>query len=285
MDIIEIEITSPKYPELLKLIPNPPKKLYCIGDISLLNTKCVAIVGSREPSRYGEEVTEKFAAGLAKAGVTVVSGLAYGIDAIAHRTVLKEGGKTVGVLGCGIDVIYPVQNANLYKEMYQKGLVISEYPQGTKPNQYQFPERNRIISGLCKGVLVAEAREKSGSLITADCATEQGRDLFIIPSAITSKRGEGGNNMLKLYPQAFVTDPSDILGGIGVDAIVNSRPPKQLDYTESLLVEALSFKDLHFDEILQLTQIPLTELNALLTKLGLFGVLKKLDNNYYGLQG
>lgn len=197
--VIKIDMNSKWYPERLKNIDCPPKQLYCLGDLELLNVKnSIAIIGSRNCSRYGERVAKEFAEGLSKNDVCVVSGLAKGIDAFAHMGCLGVGGKTVAVLGCGVDIIYPKENEELfYQILKQKGLIISEYPLGTKPEKQHFPARNRIISGLSDGVLVIEARKNSGTNITVDFALEQGKDVFVIPGNIYSKTSDGTNFLIK----------------------------------------------------------------------------------------
>ncbi|MCL2630361.1 MAG: DNA-processing protein DprA [Firmicutes bacterium] len=283
LKIVEIKIGDKEYPPLLLEISNPPKVLYCIGDISLLKTKCLGVVGSREPSRYGEDTTHRFVYEIASQGITIVSGLAKGIDSVAHKTALDMGGKTIAVLGCGIDKIYPQENAYLYNRIYKEGLVVSEYGEGVKPNGYQFPERNRIVSGLCEGILVTEARVKSGSIITAEIAVEQGRNIYAVPSSINSPRGEGSNKLLKRYPHALTLSPEEIIAELGLTAVRTKPSNMQLDYTEGVILEALTYKPLHFDELMALTGLSTAQLNALLTRLELFEIIKKYENNTYGV--
>ncbi|WP_339063344.1 DNA-processing protein DprA [Tepidibacillus marianensis] len=177
-----------EYPRSLKEIAQPPWVIYSKGNIELLHEPALAIVGTRNPTTYGITVTEKLAKDLSQYGWTIVSGMARGIDRIAHETTLSNEGTTIAVLGSGIDVIYPKENQRLYQRLTQKGLVISEYPPETSPIPGYFPQRNRIISGLTKGTLVVEASLKSGSLITAQHALDQSREVFAIPGMITSKR-------------------------------------------------------------------------------------------------
>ena len=179
--IREIKMESEDYPLLLRQIQKPPKLLYAIGDISILKQKCVAVVGARKASSYGKWAARNIGKRLAEYGVAVVSGLAYGCDAEAHLGALDAGGRTVAVMGCGIDICYPAANRQLRRRIAENGLIISEYPPGTQPRPYMFPQRNRIISGLCEAVAVAEAGLSSGSLITASCAAEQGRLVFAVP--------------------------------------------------------------------------------------------------------
>lgn len=209
-DIKIINILDDNYPDKLKNIYAPPITIFAKGDISLLNSKSIAIVGSREPSKYGICVAEKFSKELSKEGITIVSGLARGIDTFAHIGALSSFGKTIAVLGSGIDVVYPKENAKYYREISEKGLIISEYIVGTAPESKNFPQRNRIISGLSDGVLVVEARKNSGTMITTDFALEQGKELYVIPGNITSNLSAGTNNLIKEGAK-LVTDVCEIL--------------------------------------------------------------------------
>jgi DNA processing protein len=185
------------YPELLRQINNPPPLLYLLGNSRLLSRPSVAIVGSRAATSYGKRVASLLARGLVENGVTVVSGMALGIDGAAHRGALDGSGATVGVLGCGLDVIYPRQHETLYREIRKQGLLISEYPVGTRPDGFRFPARNRIIAGLCLGVVVVEAAARSGSLITAGLALEEGREVFAVPGQVDSFKSKGTHWLLQ----------------------------------------------------------------------------------------
>ncbi len=204
-----------EYPQHLKEIADPPAVLYVQGQIQLLGSLCLAMVGSRAATAYGKRCSYSLAQGLASAGVTVVSGLALGIDSEAHRGALSvESGTTIGVLGCGIDVVYPKQNSALYSEIREKGLLVSEYPPGVKPDGFRFPARNRIISGLSRGVVVVEAARKSGSLITAEMALDEGRDVFAVPGQIDSFKSNGAHWLLQQGAK-LVQSAQDILVEIG----------------------------------------------------------------------
>jgi DNA processing protein len=192
-----ITIKDKEYPVLLQNIYSPPVVLYLRGDPAKLHTPMIAIVGTRKPSPYGLQIARKLSAELAQSGITVISGMASGTDSIAHKSAILAGGLTVAVLGCGVDVIYPPGNKDLYKEIITKGLIISELPFGSAPAKNNFPIRNRIISGLSLGTLVVEAAEKSGALITAKYAIEQGRELFAVPGSITSRQSVGPNYLIK----------------------------------------------------------------------------------------
>ncbi len=271
------------YPRGLKEIDTPPILLYCKGDISLLTELCIAVIGTRTPSRYGITITEQFCEGLIERGIVIVSGLARGIDAVAHNVALACGGATIAVLGSGIDVIYPFENRNIYKEIAKKGLLISEYKMGTRPNAYQFPERNRLISGISQGVLVTEAGAKSGSLITADHALKQGKELFLVPGNITSKKSEGANMLLKSVQGAMVTNVNDIFDALGIKKLDLKPESAKLDMVEALIVASLKEGEKHLEQLLALTELRIADLSAILVKMELFGIINKLDNNYYGV--
>lgn len=199
------------YPEKLRNIYAPPAKLYLLGDEAILNKPSIAIIGCRQASDYGKKVAFRFAYELAKQGIVVISGLAKGIDTYAHVGAVKANGQTIAVLGSGFAHIYPKENKGLCKEIIQKGgAIITEYEPQAKPEKMHFPARNRIISGLSNGVLVVEAKEKSGTLITVDHALEQGKDVFIIPGNITSDNSYGTNDLIKQGAKV-VTKVEDIL--------------------------------------------------------------------------
>lgn len=198
-NVIKIQQGSKHYPDKLRTISCPPKELYCLGNLPLLNdTTSIAVIGSRKYSHYGARATKDFASHLAQEGVCIVSGLAKGIDGFAHRACLSVGGKTIAVLGSGLDIIYPKENESLFYDIVKhQGLVVSEYPLGTPPQKQHFPARNRIISGLSDGVLVVEASRNSGTNITVDFALEQGKDVFVIPGNIYSKTSDGTNFLIQ----------------------------------------------------------------------------------------
>lgn len=204
------------FPEFLKNISDAPLALYCAGDISLLNRDCVAVVGARKCSEYGRQVALKIGETLAKNDIVTVSGMAEGIDASAHLGALKVGGKTIAVLGSGVDVCYPRCNKNLYDRIIDEGLIISEYPLGTKPKPFYFPRRNRIISAISKAVTVVEASSGSGSLITAEIAAEQGKEIIAVPGNINSTFSLGCNKLIA-DGASIMTVPEDVLRIIGVD--------------------------------------------------------------------
>ena len=193
-----ISIENEKYPEKLKHIYNPPKGLYIKGNTEILNEPSVAIIGSRNCSKYGEIVAKRFSIDLAKKGIVVISGMAIGIDAFAHVGSLIGKGKTIAVLGSGLNCIYPKENENLYYKILEKdGAIISEYSPNEEPKPIHFPERNRIISGLCDKIIVVEATKRSGTSITVNFALEQGKEIYAVPGNITSFKSEGTNQLIK----------------------------------------------------------------------------------------
>lgn len=221
-----------EYPENLRLIKNPPEQLYCIGDIGLLKRRCLGVVGSRKCSEYGKQTAMKIAKTAAENDIVIVSGMAKGIDSFSHMGALRNGGKTIAVLGCGVDVCYPAENRKLYEEIKQKGLVVSEAEPGKQPLPYLFPLRNRIISGLSEGVTVVEAGTKSGSLITAEIAAEQGKEVFAVPGNINSAYSLGCNKLLTdgARPIAVV---DDIFTELGMPLKAAAEEMQQLGSDES----------------------------------------------------
>ena len=193
-----IKLLDNNYPKELKNIYEKPQTIYLIGNEKLLNYKSIAIIGCRDCTDYGKNNAYKFAYELAKKGICIISGLARGIDTFAHLGALKAKGKTIAVLGCGLDIVYPPENFNLYKDILKNdGAIITEYPLGTKPEKFNFPKRNRIISGLSDGVLVIEAKKKSGTSITVNYALEQGKDIYAIPGNISNANSYGTNELIK----------------------------------------------------------------------------------------
>ncbi|MBR4261382.1 MAG: DNA-processing protein DprA [Clostridia bacterium] len=213
-NIKKINVYDEEYPEKLKSIYDKPLVLYAEGNIELLKEKSIAIVGSRECSKYGMNVSEKLSYNLAKENICIISGLAKGIDRYAHIGALRAGGKTIAVLGNGLDTIYPYENKDLYELILKNnGLIITEYILGTKPNRLNFPARNRIISGLSDGIVVVEAGEKSGALITAEFGMEQGKEVFAVPGNIDSLKSVGTNQLIK-DGASIVLDYKDIVDNI-----------------------------------------------------------------------
>lgn len=277
-----ITLRDERYPALLAEIPDPPALLYARGDSSLMALPQLAVVGSRNASRGGLEAAAGFASELARRGLCITSGLAHGVDAASHRGALAVQGKTVAVLGTGLDVIYPRRNAPLYEQIAEQGLLLSEFPPGTPPRAEQFPQRNRLISGLSLGVLVVEAAVRSGSLITARLALEQGREVFAMPGSIHNPLARGCHRLLR-EGACLVESVEDIL-----DAWVGWLPPALSELAESQLGEAparedaldpgqqallaqLGFEPLPLPRIAELTRLAVADLLPRLTLLELDG--------------
>ena len=279
------------YPVQLKNIHNPPMVLYLKGQLKSLN-KVLGIVGSRKASPYGVNVAETFAKDLALAGLTIVSGGARGIDTAAHKGALKAEGITVAVLGCGIDVVYPHENAHLFKQITYNGAIITEFPPGTEPLAQNFPARNRIISGLAQGVLVVEAAHKSGAMITAEFAMDEGRDVYCIPGSIFSPTSAGSHLLLKQGAK-LVDRPEDILEDFH---LLLREPPKNKDDMTDLFAELskdcaeatkkvinnLSFSEAKsLEEIVVATKLPLNIISTVLLNLQVNGYIsEKLGKRY-----
>ncbi len=273
------------YPQSLREIHDYPPYLYLQGDITTLEP-ALAVVGSRRASSYGLVTTERLAGELAAAGITIVSGMARGIDTAAHRAALKAGGKSVGVLGSGIDVVYPPENRRLFAEMAAQGGLISEFPLGTLPLPENFPRRNRLISGLCRGVLVVEAAEQSGSLITAQCALEQGREVFAVPGNISFSSSRGTNRLIKQGAK-LVEEVADILEELPSFArpAMKRRSPPQLflDEQEEMLCSLLATGALQIDEIITKSALTVGDVSAILLRLELKGIVTQLPGKYFSL--
>lgn len=279
--ITAVTILSRDYPESLKNIDSPPLVLSCKGDVSLLNTFCFAIVGSRKVSGYGKVITEKFASAIANSGLTVVSGLASGVDTIAHQSTLNVKGKTIAVLAGGFNEIYPSFNSNLAKRITAEGLLVTEYSFYEKSEAFHFPLRNRIIAGLSRGVLITEAGEKSGSMHTKNYALDYGKDLFLIPGDITSSYSVGCNNAIKRLQGAMVTTPDDILEFYDLKNAQFANKKVQLSFEENSIYNILRDGECSFQEILDKTKLPPQTLNSLLTTMQINGIIKKLAGNLY----
>lgn len=275
------------YPSLLLDIDEPPTVLYIRGNETLLNKRAIAVVGTRKATRYGLKVTAEFTREFARAGLVVVSGFARGVDSEAHKVCVEEELPTIAVLGSGLNICYPSENRELMSKVLRcGGLFVSEYPLDTKPLSYHFPDRNRIVSGLSEGVFIPEATDKSGSLITAGFAMEQGRELFVVPGNINSLSSVGSNKLIRSMQGAIVLEAEDVLSALG---IFNNKEEKkteavQLSFVEQKIVDALYAGELHFEELLNISECSASELSSILMNLELYGVVEKLSGNYYELQ-
>ncbi len=287
LDALGVQLLSywdREYPSLLKQIHDPPALLYVRGQLP--ETECFAIVGSRRATTAGLHLAEELAGQLAAHNICVVSGLARGVDTAAHRGALEAGGPTIAVLGCGIDRIYPPENAQIFHQICEKNAIISEYAPGTPPLAGHFPGRNRIISGLSRGVLIVEAAAKSGSLITGDFALEQGRELFATPGAVQNPYSKGPNRLLKEGAQ-LVTEVDDILHCLWPNRLNRqqqkaiNRFADQLQGAALKIYQQLGHEPQHIDEIGRKCGLTPMELSAILLDLELRGGVQMLPGNQY----
>ncbi len=276
---------DPDYPSLLKQIADPPFVLYVRGELLPRDEWAVAVVGTRSASIYGKEVSRKLSSGMASAGVTIVSGLALGIDTQAHRAAIDADGRTIAVLGSGVDVIYPSSNRQLAEKIIEHGAIVSEFPVGTRPDSGNFPRRNRIISGLSLGVLMVEGAVHSGARITIDYALAQGRETFAVPGNIFS-RGSAGPNRLIQQGAKLVTGIGDILEELNLmmvaeqTAVAETVPASP---TEAAILAQLSAEPLHIDDLGERTGIPAATLSGTLTIMELKGQVRQVGNMHYVL--
>jgi DNA processing protein len=257
--------------------------LYLRGQIEAEDVWAVAVVGTRRVSAYGREVTRRLVASLARSGITIVSGLARGIDGVAHRTALENGGRTIAVLGSGVDCIYPSEHRDLARRIVAQGALVSEYPLGTPPEAGNFPPRNRIISGLSLGVLVTEAGQGSGALITANYAAEQGRDVFAVPGSILAA-GSGGTNRLIQDGAKAVLEPSDILRELNLSMAAEQAEAREIlpsNEIEAALLDRLSAEPTHVDEIGRTVGLPIAEVSSALAIMELKGMVRQVGGMKY----
>jgi DNA processing protein len=273
------------YPELVRQIQDPPLFLFVLGEVRSRDALAVAVVGTRTPSPYGRRMAQSISRTLAERGVTIVSGLARGIDAEAHSAALAVGGRTIAVLGCGIDVVYPSEHHRLHMQIARNGAVVSELPLGTSPDAENFPVRNRIISGMSLGTVVVEAKERSGSLITAQCAADQGRDVFAVPGAI-GPLSRGPHRLIK-QGAALVEDAIDVLDEVAPHLAIASAPrisaPNVVQPgTDAVgVLAAVGSEPTHVDEIAARSRLkPEVALRCLL-ELELAGTVLQLPGKYF----
>lgn len=261
---------EPDFPEALIEHVSDCRNIYVSGNTEILKMKSIAIVGSRNCTSYGIAVARGLAKSAAEHGVAVISGLARGIDSAAHRSALEAGGKTIGVLGTGIDVFYPAENRDIQKKISESGLLISEYEPGTPARPYNFPKRNRLISALADAVVVVEASTRSGALITAECAAEQGKRLYAVPGNITSEASVGTNKLIREHVDPLIFF-EDVFSDIGAQKHT-TFPKASLGGDERSVIEAvLRFGELTFEEIHHITHIKPSEINGIITILEIKG--------------
>ncbi|MDQ3239374.1 MAG: DNA-processing protein DprA [bacterium] len=272
------------YSQLLKQTIDFPVMLYYQGDISLLNSVCLGVVGTRDATQYGARVIEKFIPKLSNTGITIVSGFQRGIDTLAHKSAMSSNGKTIAVLGTGLDVPYPSQNQVLFKKLIIDNLAISEYPPQTQPLAFNFPKRNRIITGLSLGVLVVEAAKKSGSLVSAKFALEQDREVFAVPNSIFALGGEGTNYLIDQGAKT-TTSPSDILTTLNITH--NLPEAKSVTQTfnqvQTMIIDALKLGQINIDELIKKTKCSSGDVMSEVTILTLQGDILEVGDNIYCL--
>ncbi len=281
-----VSLTGRDYPANLRSISDAPPVLYFRGELLPQDDLAIGVVGARFATVYGRQVTEKLVFDLVNQGLTIVSGLARGIDTMAHRTALEAGGRTIAVLGCGVDLIYPPENKNLAEQITKNGAIVSEFPLGFPSVPSNFPARNRIISGLSLGVLVTEAAIDSGSLITAGQAAEQGREVFAVPGPINSKMSAGANNLLKegVHP---ATEAADILQILNVERkqgqIKSQIGAKPKDKIQAKILEMLVEGNLHIDKIAQSCGFKVEIVSATLGQMEILGYVKNYGSGVWGV--
>ncbi|MFB0557068.1 MAG: DNA-processing protein DprA [Dehalococcoidia bacterium] len=276
---------DPSYPPRLKQIYDYPPVLYVRGNLLSQDEPCLAVVGTRRPTIYGRQVTEEIVTDLARSRITIVSGLARGIDSIAHRATLDAGGRTVAVFASGLDIVYPAENVKLAQAIMENGALLSEYPLGIRPKAENFPLRNRIMSGLSLGVLVVEAGERSGALITAHQAVEQNREVFAVPGSILSPSSKGTNRLIQEGAK-LVHDFVDILEELNLTMVTQQLEIKEFQpasETESMILKQLTSEPNHIDEICRRSGLTIPEVSSTLAMLELKGIAKQVGNMNYVL--
>jgi DNA processing protein len=284
-DIKVLTLLDDDYPRLLREIDQSPPVIYVKGTLTPADEFAIAIVGTRRVSEYGQQITRDISIFLAGHGLTIVSGLARGVDGIAHRHALEAGGRTIAVLGSGVDVIYPPEHRKLAEAISENGAVISDYPLGTQPEGINFPPRNRIISGLSLGTIVVEAGDRSGALITADFALEQGRDVFAVPGNVLSPASRGTNRLIQNGAYAMVS-PQDVLDVLNLSELESIKTARQVlpaDKTEARILQVMNFEPLHIDEICNEVGLPVDKVSAALTMMELKGLVQHVGAMRYAV--
>lgn len=271
------------YPGLLRDIDQSPPVIYVKGSLSPADEFAVAMVGTRRVTDYGQQVTRETSTYLAGHGLTVVSGLARGVDALAHQHALQAGGRTIAVLGCGVDIVYPPEHRQLAEAIVENGALISDYPMGTQPEGINFPPRNRIISGLSLATIVVEAGERSGALITADFAVEQGRDVFAVPGNVFSPASRGTNRLIQNGAYVLVS-PQDVLDVLDLSQVEDYKDARRVlpaDTTEARILQAMDYEPMHIDEICNEVDLPVDKVSAALTMMELKGMVQHVGGMRY----
>jgi DNA processing protein len=282
-----ITIDDVEYPPLLREIHDPPPVLYIKGHLTEADNLAIAVVGTRRATAYGKTMTQEIAGPLARQGITIVSGLARGIDSAAHQAALDAGGRTVAIMANGIDRVYPPENRHLAEAITAHGALLTELPLGARPEGRHFAPRNRIISGLCLGTVVIEAAEKSGALMTANQALDQGREVFAVPGNALSPASKGTNSLIQVGAR-MVTSAQDILSELNLEQVAIKAQVETIQLspeneTETLILRHLSADPRHIDDLADLTGLPIMQVNSTLTMLELRGLVRQVGVRQYVL--
>jgi len=276
---------DPGYPPRLREIYDYPPLIYVRGSLLPEDEWCLAVVGTRRATVYGRQVTEELVADLARSKITIVSGLARGIDSVAHKSALEAGGRSIAVFGCGLDLVYPSENAALARSIMERGALVSEYPPGVGPRAENFPRRNRIMSGLSLGVLVIEAGKTSGAMITARLALEQNREVFAVPGSILSPQSSGTNHLIQEGAK-LVESYTDVLEELNLTAVAHQIEIKEIvpaSDTETRLLEHLSAEPTHIDEVCRNSELPVSQVSSTLAMMELKGLVRQVGTMSYVL--
>jgi DNA processing protein len=285
-----ISIKDSGYPTLLKQIYDPPALLYMLGSIEEKDHDSIALVGTRNPTEYGKEVTEELCGGLVQSGFTIVSGLARGIDTVVHSAALHFGGRTIAVIGCGVDIIYPQDNIRISRQIQQRGAILSEYHIGTKPEAGNFPKRNRIISGMTLGTVIIESSSSGGAMITASYALDQNREIFAVPGPITEKRSNGTNTLIQQGRAKLVQSCEDIIEEVvsklkyitpSLSSVQKPESPVELNIFEEKIYGVLAAQPLHIDEIAHTSGLSTSDALVHLLSLEFKGVVRQLAGKMF----
>jgi len=285
-----ISINDDEYPVSLKEVYDPPAFLYAVGSLKQEDHDSVAIVGTRLPTEYGKTITEELCSALVQSGLTIVSGLARGIDTVAHSATIQSGGRTIAVTGCGLDIIYPQENIRLSQQIQNHGAILSEYHIGTKPDAGNFPKRNRIISGMTLGTVIIESSETGGAMITASYALDQNREVFAIPGEINRKQCRGTNKLIQQGRAKLILSADDIIEEIvsrfkfiqpDTNQVQSASPPPDLNMFEQKIYDVLSRQPLHIDHIAEKAGLSSSDSLVHLLSLEFKGVVKQLAGKMF----
>ncbi|HXG37883.1 MAG TPA: DNA-processing protein DprA [Bacteroidota bacterium] len=282
-----VTLWDKEYPSLLKKIYDPPAFLFVLGKFTKQDETSLAIVGTRHPSAYGQQVAERLSRELAKLGITTVSGLARGVDTVVHSTTIKAGGRTIAVIGSGLDVPYPPENKKLQERIAEEGAVVSEFLMGAKPDAPNFPRRNRIISGLSLGTIIVESAEDGGAMITASTALDQNREVFAIPGLMTEKRSAGPHKLIKEGRAKLITSIDDVLEELQPLRSLSQRkeqkpePRAELTLFEQKIFDVLQTEPIHIDTIAELANVSPTDALVNLLSLEFKGVVRQLPGKFF----